>query len=62
MLLKTNPVGKRIDNTAKKFFRLYDGPYTLVRQVGKQTFIVNDDTRQRDMGKYHASSVRKFYE
>ena len=42
VLLKTNPVGKRVDNTAKKFFRLYDGPYTLVRQVGKQTFIVYD--------------------
>ena len=47
VLLKTNPVGKRIDNTAKKFFRLYDGPYTLLRQIGKQTFIVYDDTRQK---------------
>ena len=44
VLLKTNLVGKRTDNTAKKFFRLYDGPYTLLRQVGKQTFIVHDDT------------------
>ena len=26
VLLKTNPIGKRIDNTAKEFFRLYDGP------------------------------------
>ena len=60
--LKTNPVGKSIDNTAKKFFRLYDGTYNLLRQIGKQTFIVYDDTRQKELGKYHASSLRKFYE
>ena len=30
ILVKTNPVGKRSDNTAKKFFRLYDGPYTCL--------------------------------
>ena len=47
VLLKTNPVEKRVDNTAKKFFRLYDGPYTLVRQVGKQTFIVYDGMREK---------------
>ena len=30
VLLNSNPVGKRVDNIAKKIFRLYDGPYTPV--------------------------------
>ena len=61
ILLKTNPVRKRSDKTAKKFFRLYDGPFTLQRQIG-QTFIVYDNIRLKEVGKYHASSLRKFYE
>ena len=43
ILLKANPVGKRSDNTAKKFFRLYNGPYTLRQRVGQNTFIVYDE-------------------
>ena len=62
ILLKTNPVGKHSDNTAKKFFRLYDGPYTLQRQIGQQSFIVYDDIRLKEVDKYHASAFRKFYE
>lgn len=43
ILLKTNPVSTHINNATKKYFRLYDGSYSLLRQVGKQTFIVYDD-------------------
>ena len=52
ILLKANPVGKRNDNTAKKFFRLYNGPYTLKQHVGRHTFIVYDKRNEKDIGKY----------
>ena len=60
ILLKTNPIEKRIDNTAKKFFRLYNGPYTLKQRVGRHTFIVYDERKEKDIGKYHATSFKKF--
>lgn len=61
ILLKANPVGRRIDNTAKKFFRLYEGPYELRERVGRQTFIVYDNRRNKVVGKFHANSFRKFF-
>ena len=61
VLLRSNPVGKRIDNTAKKLFRLYEGPYLLQRRKGRHTFIVYDPTKRKTIGKYHASAFRKFY-
>ena len=59
--MKANPVGKRIDNTAKKFFWLYTGPYTLKQRVGRYTFIIYDEGKEKDFGKYHATSFKKFY-
>ena len=61
VLVKANPVGKRSDNTAKKFFRLYNGPYTLKQRVARHTSIVYDDVKKKEIGKYHANSFRKFY-
>ena len=48
VLIRSNPVGKRIDNTAKKFFRLYEGPYVLQTRRGAQTFMVYDIERQKE--------------
>lgn len=62
VLVKANPVGKRIDNTKKKFFRLYEGPYLLHKKMGKNTFILYDQIKQRELGKYHSSSLRKYKE
>lgn len=61
VLLKSNPVGRSIDNTATKFFRLFDGPYLLSEKVGKNTFIVLDEHRNKRLGKFHASSFRKYF-
>lgn len=61
VLLKANPVGKSSDNTAKKFFRLFDGPYTLSEKVGKNTFIVFDNNKNKTVGKFHSSAFRKYY-
>ena len=52
---------RREDNTAAKFFRLYNGPYTLSEQVGKNTFILTNPNTNRAIGKFHASSLRKYY-
>ena len=62
VLIRSNPVGKRIDNTAKMFFRLYEGPYVLQTRWGVQTFIVYDTERKKEIGKYHASSMRKYFQ
>lgn len=61
VLVRANPVGKSLDNTAKKFFRLYDEPYTLSEKVGKNTFMVFDAQRNKTLGKYHSSAFRKYY-
>lgn len=62
VLLKSNPVAKRIDRTAKKFFRIYNGPHILHEKKGPHTFLVYDPRKQKIIGKFHASSFRKLYE
>ena len=62
MLLKAIPVGRRDINVAAKFFRLYNGPYLLAEQLAPHTFIVTTLDRTKTVGKYHASSLRKYYE
>ena len=62
VLLKANPVGRRDLNVAAKFFRLYNGPYLLAEQLAPHTFIVTTLDRRKTVGKYHASSLRKYYE
>ena len=37
VLLKSLNIGRSEDNTAAKFFRLYNGPSLLSEQVGKNT-------------------------
>ena len=40
VLLKSLNVGRSEDNTAVKFFRLYNGSFLLSEQVSKNTYIV----------------------
>lgn len=62
ILLKANRVGgRRIDNTAKKFFRLYEGPYVLRERVGRQTLIVYGDKRNKLIAKIQCQSVQKLF-
>ena len=61
VLLRALNVARREDNTAAKFFRLYNGPYTLSEQVGKNTFMLTNPNTNRAIGKFHASSLRKYY-
>ena len=42
VLLRALNVGHREDNTAAKFFRLYNGPFMLCEQVGKNTYILTN--------------------
>lgn len=60
VLIKTNPVGSSILNTSKKFFRLFCGPYELRSRLGPHTYMVYDPVKQKDVGKYHASSLRHY--
>ena len=62
VLLKSLNVGRSIDNTAAKFFRLYNGPFVLAEKVGKNTFMVANPTNNKVVGKFHVSALRKFYE
>ena len=62
VLLKALNVGCSEDNTAGKFFRLYNGPFLLSEQVGKNTYIVTNHITNRTIGKFHASSLRKYYD
>lgn len=39
VLIKPNPVGKSEDNTAAKFFRLYNRPCRLNKKVRRNSFI-----------------------
>ena len=42
ILLKALSVSSSIDNTTAKFNRIYNGPFMLTEQVGKQTYIVTN--------------------
>ena len=61
VLLKAYDVGKTEDNTATKFFRLYNILFTLCEQVGTNTFIEADEQRNKIIGTFHAASLRKYY-
>lgn len=61
ILLKANPVASSVENKMAKFYRLFVGPYVLGRRLGRHTFMVLDTERNRVVGKYHASSFRKYY-
>lgn len=61
VLLKAHRVGKTIENTAAKYFRLYNGPFSLREQVGKNTFIVAEEQWNNVMGKY-TSPLCKFHQ
>lgn len=61
VLLKANPIGKSIYNKAIKCFRIYDGPYILQEKVGRNTFIVVDESKNKILGKYHAAFLRKYF-
>ena len=41
--------------------QLYNGPYSLSEQVGKNTYIVTNPNPNCVIGKFHASSLRKYY-
>lgn len=62
VLIKALNVGSTVENRSAKFLRLFNGPFVLSDQVGKNTFLVKNPDRNKIIGKYHASSLRKFYE
>ena len=49
-LIRRIPVDKRIDNAAKKCFRLYGGPYVLRRKIGAQKSSFYDQGRETKGG------------
>jgi hypothetical protein len=61
VLVKAANVGKSEDNTAKKFFPLYRGPYIIRERVGKNTFTIYNPSNNKVLGKHHASQLRKYY-
>ena len=61
ILLKASNVSSSIDNTTAKFHRLYNGPFMLSELVGKHTYIVTNPNTNKTIGKFHASSLRKYY-
>ena len=54
VLLKALNVGRSADNTVAKFFGLYNGPFFF-------TYIVTNHITNRTIGKFHASSLCKYY-
>jgi hypothetical protein len=61
VLIRAANVGKAEDNTAKKFFPLYRGPFTLKERVGKNTFLVYNPLNNKVLGKYHGAQLRKYF-
>ena len=50
VLLKAHNVGKSEDNTATKFFQLYNSPFTLHEKIGKN--IVADEQKNKVIRKF----------
>ena len=46
--IKANPVGRFGDNISAKFFRLFEGPHKLRKQVRRNTFIVLNELFRRN--------------
>ena len=59
VLLKALYVGHSADNTPAKFFSLYNGPFLLSVQVGKNMYIVMNHITNRTIGKFHASMGKR---
>lgn len=50
-----------LENVTKKFFHLYEGPYRIVKAIGKNAFVINDvKEKNKLIGTCNRCSLRKY--
>nr|CAI5855452.1 unnamed protein product [Callosobruchus analis] len=59
VLVRTHYQSSMADKTIKKFFLLFEGPYTVSRQVGPNSYIVRDDGG-KELSKQNVINLRPY--
>ena len=62
VLLRVRHLSNALDKTTKKFFHLYEGPYTISKSIGKNAYGLMDSTLGNEIGTYNKMNLRKYVE
>ena len=62
VLLRVRHLSNAIDKVTKKFFHLYEGPYTISELKGPNAFVLTDESKQPPIviGTYSRANLRKY--
>ena len=61
VLLKSLHLSSAADKVTKKFFDIYEGPYTIDRVIGPNTYSLLDD-KGMNKGTYNIVNLKKYRE
>lgn len=62
VLLRVKHLSHALDRVIGKFFRLFEGPYKIIRKIGENAFaLVNPKNEQVEIGIYNRLNLRKYY-
>lgn len=61
VLLRVRHLSNAFDHVIKKFFHLFEGPYTITEQVGENAFVLADPKfEMKQIGTYNRLNLRKY--
>jgi transposase InsO family protein len=61
VLLRANPIPQDPLRESKKFLPLFEGPFRLKKQVGSNTFVLEEPNSMKERGTFHCSLLRPFF-
>lgn len=59
VLVKANNISIRANKQIEKFFKIYEGPFSIRKRYGKTTYLIQDSTG-RIVGTHHINNLRKY--
>ena len=59
--LRANPIPQDTSLQTRKFFPLYEGPYSVKKQVATKTYVLYHKDSERERGTFHAIHLRPYY-
>lgn len=61
VLLRVRHLSNALDKVTKKFFHLFEGPYTITRVFDNNAYELSDESN-KIIGKYNRTNLRKYRE
>lgn len=60
VLVRTHPISSLLEKEIKKFFLLYRGPCTVIRQAGANAYEIQEDSTGHDLGIHNIYNLKPF--